>query len=129
MKVIEPGHIYEVRNVDGDGVQRITFVRRRRDDGQMIGFLEEGHYEGILLQELVRVMIHRTLYLNAEAPCSEDVEAVVLLRRVLVLFEGRAARRSIEKLPMPEIMDVCARCHHILCRCDEPSRLEHGIER
>jgi hypothetical protein len=127
LRVVEPGHIYEVHNVDGPGVQRIIFVRRRGDDGRMLK-IDERH-KGILAQELMRVLIDRTLYLNAEAPCVEDIEAINLLRRCLMLFESRAARRTIEKLPMPEMTDVCARCHHILCRCDEPSRLEHGIER
>lgn len=128
MKVIEPGHVYEVHNVDdpAGGVQRITFVRRRGDDGRL---LEKGRHPGILAQELLRVLIDRTLYLNAEAPCIEDLEAIEQLREILRGFEARAARRTIEKLPMPEMIDVCARCHHILCRCDEPSRLEHGIER
>lgn len=129
MRALEPGHVYQVHNVDDPerGVQTIIFVRRRGDDGRLLG--DAGRHPGILAQELVRVLIDRTLYLNAEAPCAEDVEAVEKLRDVLRLFEARAARRTIEKLPMPEMTDVCARCHHVLCRCDEPSRIEHGIER
>lgn len=29
MKVLEPGHVYEVENIDGEGTQTINFVARR----------------------------------------------------------------------------------------------------
>lgn len=127
MRVVTPGHVYDIHNVDDpeQGTQRIRFVRRRDDDAK----LRDVFTPGILAQELLRVLIDRTLYLNAEAPCAEDVAVVKKLRECLRLYESRAARRTIEKLPMPEMRDVCARCHHILCLCDGHSRIEHGIER
>lgn len=113
MKVIEAGHIYEVQNVDGPGTQRIEFVRRRDDEATMLP--QAGRSEGILTQELLRVAIDRTLYLNAEAPCSENVTIVNNLRDCLRLYESRAARRTIDNHPMPERMDVCEICQHALC--------------
>lgn len=113
MRVIEPGHVYELRNVDGDGTQTVRFVRRRDDEAAL---LPEGRREeGVLTQELLRVAIDRTLYLNAEAPCPENVEIVDALRRCLALYETRAARRTIEKQPMIERTDVCEVCQHVLC--------------
>jgi hypothetical protein len=134
MKVIEPGHRYEVHNVDGDGMQRIEFVRRRGDDGRLIladapiGLTELPFQEceGILGQELLRVLIDRTLYLNAEVPCAENVAILDHLRGALRLYEARAARRTIEKLPMPEKADACPICHHILCDHRTERRLAHG---
>lgn len=111
MKIVEPGHVYDVENVDGDGTQRIMFVRRRDSAAKKL----DTSTEGILSQELLRVLIDRTLYLNAEAPCSEDVEIVDKLRECLRLYESRAARRSIERLSMPEREPVCATCGHIRC--------------
>jgi hypothetical protein len=113
MIVIEAGHVYEVANVDGHGTQRIEFVRRRDHNGEMRP--EELRREGILSQELLRVLIDRTLYLNAENPCREDVEIVDRLRDVLRAYEARASRRSIEKLSMPERHEGCPVCHHLLC--------------
>lgn len=113
MRIIVPGHIYAAENVDGTGFQLISFVRRRNDDGELLP-LGVGH-EGILTQELLRIAIDRTLYLNAEAPCAENVEIVDCLRKVLSLYESRAARKTIEKLSMPERAAVCPICRHILC--------------
>jgi hypothetical protein len=113
MRVVDPGHIYEVQNVDGDGVQRIMFVRRRNDEATILPQAERE--EGILTQELLRVCIDRTLYLNAEAPCPENVTIVNALRQALKEYESRAARRTIEKHPMIERMDVCEECQHALC--------------
>lgn len=114
MRVIEPGHVYEVQNVDGIGTQRIDFVRRRNERGELLDSV--GRTQGILTQELLRVAIDRTLYLYAEDPCDEDTEIINHLRAALILNEGRAARRSIEKLAKPEEAPVCDIYQHILCR-------------
>jgi hypothetical protein len=113
MRIEDPGHIYFVQNVDGSGEQRIRFVRRRDSNAELLK--TDSREEGILAQELVRVLIDRTLYLNAEAPCVENVSIVNDLRNVLVNFEARAARRTIEKKSMPERATVCRTCQHILC--------------
>lgn len=113
MKVILPGHVYVADNVDGDGEQRIEFVRRRDVFGEL---LPEGERrQGILTQELLRIAIDRTLYLYREAPCDEDTEIVEALRHALTLYESRAARRSIERLARPEMAGTCPTCGHILC--------------
>lgn len=113
MLVVEEGHVYEVHNVDGDGTQRIEFVRRRDGEARLLSL--EHRSEGILSQELIRVLINRTLYLNAEAPCNENVVILDALRTALRAYESRAARRTIEKQPMPERSPVCPICHHMLC--------------
>lgn len=112
MKCLEPGHVYEVANVDGPGVQHIVFVRRRDARGEL---LDARRMPGILSQELLRVLIDRVRFLNDEDPCVEDVEIIHHLRGCLRLFEARAARRTIEKMPMPELVDGCPVCHHLLC--------------
>lgn len=127
MKIIEPGHIYDVENVDGPGTQRITFVRRRSHDGRLLR--DASRHAGILCQELLRVVIDRTRYLNDEDPCHEDVEIINALRGALRSFEARAARRTIEKMPMPELADACPICHHLLCDHRHDDRLEHEARR
>jgi hypothetical protein len=113
MLVIAPGHVYTLENVDGTGRQRISFVRRRDAVGELLP--PELRIEGILGQELLRVLIDRTLYLYAEAPCDEDTRIIEKLRECLVLYEARAARRSIEKLSKPEVAPTCEKCGHMLC--------------
>lgn len=127
MRILDTGHVYEVHNVDGPGTQLITFVRRRGDDAQLLP--ERDRHAGILCQELLRVLVDRVRFLNDEDPCVEDTEIIHHLRDSLRLFESRAARRTIEKLPMPELADACPICHHILCAHRHPERLEHEVRR
>lgn len=115
MKIIDPGHAYEVQNIDGQGTQHIQFVKRRGHDAELLP--EDDQVEGIQSQELLRVLIDRTLYLHAEQPWQENVKIVHHLRDALRLYESRAARRHIEKLSMPERHPVCASCGHITCFC------------
>lgn len=116
MKIIDPGHTYEVENVDGEGTQTIQFVHRRGHDGQLLA--EDQRKEGIQSQELLRVLIDRTIYLHIEQPWSENVKIVQQLRDALRTYEARAARSAVEKLPMPERQSFCKECGHFLCFCD-----------
>lgn len=117
MRIIDPGHIYALDNVDapinGGSQQHIYFVRRRGTNGESLP--EKARQGGILTQELLRVCIDRTLYLYAEAPCDEDTEIIEHLRSALVLYETRAARRRIERLSRPELAEPCSVCGHVLC--------------
>lgn len=117
MKVIDPGHKYEVENIDGSGKQVIQFVKRRGWDAELLP--ESERIEGIQTQELLRVVIDRTLYLHAEQPWNENVKIVHHLRDALRLYESRAARRHIEKLSMPERAVACKSCGHFLCFCED----------
>jgi hypothetical protein len=113
MRVIEPGHIYALANVDGSDEQMIRFVRRRDELGEKLD--GSRRTPGVLTQELLRVAIDRTLYLYAEAPCDEDTTILEHLRAALTLYESRAARRTIEQLAKPESAHTCGICGHILC--------------
>lgn len=132
MRIVEPGHVYSIADVDvpvGEDPHRqvLYFVRRRSHDGALLP--EAEREPGILSQELLRVLIDRVRYLNDEDPCAEDVEILLRLRAALVLFESRAARRTIEKLSMPETADACPVCHHLLCAHRHPERLDHEARR
>lgn len=127
MRIVKPGHVYELENVDGSGVQTIGFVVRRDEKAELLPPVSRE--TGVLSQELVRVLIDRTLYLNAEDPCTEDIEIIHHLRDCLRLFESRAARKTIEKLAMPETADACPICHHLLCSHRPPERLRHDVRR
>lgn len=118
MRIIEPGHVYALRNTpDGTspgeqaGEQVVRFVRRRDGRGEKI----EEVAEGTLSQELLRVLIDRTLYLFAEKPCAEDVAILEHLRAALTLYETRAAGQHVAKLVAVERASVCPTCQHIVC--------------
>lgn len=55
-----------------------------------------GH-DGVLCQEVLRVLLDRVHCLHVQDPCHENVEVVRHLRGALVQFEQRAARRTLEK--------------------------------
>lgn len=122
MRIVEPGHVYAMQNVDEivdlPNEQVVRFVRRRGPTGELLPSAERE--PGVLTQELLRVAIDRTLYLYAEAPCDEDTEIVEHLRAALSLYESRAARRQIERLSKPELAEPCPNCGHILCGHREP---------
>lgn len=116
MRIIDSGHLYEVENTAGKGTQQIQFVKRRGWDAELLPKKEQ--IEGTQSQELLRVLIDRTLYLHAEQPWSENVKIVHHLRDALRLYESRAARRHIEKLSMPERHSPCKSCGHLMCFCE-----------
>lgn len=126
MRILDPGHTYEVQNVDGSGVQIIQFVKRRGPDGELLA--EHQRREGIQTQELLRVAINRSIFLNGEQCWHENVDAVNHLRDALRLYESRAAHRALDKLAMPELASACSICHHIFCHHQNVSKINHGEE-
>ena len=101
MRTIEPGHIYELSHLDGDGTQQLVFVNR-----------EEGtEHEGTQTQEVLRsiielleVLIDRTNHCHACLPwdgnykiIKEMSDAQRNLRRALLFHEDRARERKIDK--------------------------------
>jgi hypothetical protein len=98
MKVIDPGHVYHVNNYDGDGSQEITFVKR---------FRNTDNHEGTINQELLRVLIDRVQFLDAEAPWEGNKDILHHLRMALVLHESRALFRKVAKGEfLPELVDT-----------------------
>jgi hypothetical protein len=90
MRVIDPGHIYELQGLGG-GDQTLTFIKR---SGGAIKYDKE--WPGLQTQEVLRALIDRTKYLNDVLPCTETQDALWYLRRVLYLYELRAWRRKQE---------------------------------
>ncbi len=88
MNVIERAHIYELENKH-EGVQRLVFFKDLPQS-------EAGH-DGVLCQEVLRVLVDRLIDLWAQRPCHETTEIIQKLRECIVLFETRAARGTLEK--------------------------------
>ena len=88
MKVIEVAHRYKLCNKIS-GEQELVFFKDLPES-------EPGH-DGVLCQEVVRVLLDRVHQLHIQDPCHENVEIVQRLRDILVLFETRAVRRMLEK--------------------------------
>lgn len=100
MRVIEPGHIYELEHLDGDSTQRLVFVNR-----------EDTPHEGTQTQEVLRAnidsvecLIDRTNHCDAclrwegnDRIVKALAEAQRQLRLALLYHEQRAMERKMEK--------------------------------
>lgn len=118
IKVLDPGHEYLLLGVGVAPSQKITFVKN-------LGPKYPGNsgppHGGIQTQDLLRVCIDRTIYLNDQGSCFETEMALAALRQALAWYEVRAARcmgehvkadciEQVERLP------TCSVCGHIACR-------------
>ena len=99
MKILDAGHHYELDCLDGDETQSLVFVKR---SGPKFPF-NEGSYPGTNCQEVLRALIDRCQYLQAQAPCAETKSIIANLRAALLLFELRAYQRE-----MQPVVNICA---------------------
>jgi hypothetical protein len=115
MKILDPGHQYELESYDGEFTQVLQFMKRM--GAGYPGNLNS--YPGTNCQEIIRVLINRIRYLDRQISCGEDREMLQLARRMLWLFESRAAKRKGLSLPRTianiELRPTCPQCGHILC--------------
>lgn len=123
MKVLVPGHVYELTQLGG-GTQRLTFVRR---SGGAIQY--ETEWPGVQTQEVLRALIDRTKYLDGVLPCQETKDALWHLRMALYAYEVRAWRRKQEAVNREAgAHDDIVRPHDWREHPDDVPFNEHGIE-
>lgn len=100
MRVLDPGHYYNLPNFTVDGKSDFTVGR------QLLYFLKrsggavehDSEHAGTNVQSVIHILIHRTKYLDSLVPCIENADALYHLRMVLVAYEGRAYRRKLDKV-------------------------------
>jgi hypothetical protein len=120
MKIIDPGHEYDLTIYDGNDSESQTLKFMKREG---IGYPGNvGSHPGTNCQEVLRVLINRSLYLNNQFPCWETTAAVESMRIALMLFELRSARRHGRELAYTdveiELAPTCSTCGHIHARRD-----------
>jgi hypothetical protein len=125
MRELDPGHSYSLECYDNeldDIEEHLTFFKR-------VGFNYPGNqepaYDGTNCQEVLRALIKRTIYLNGQKACAQNIRIIECLRTSLYLFEYRAAQRKdklVEFFRMPgvrsdlvgiEDIPSCKTCGHI----------------
>jgi hypothetical protein len=79
MKIIDPAHTYQIT-----GGQHITFIKR--ENGELIN-------NGTTNEEILEILIDRTVALNAKFPCIENDAALHHLQGALRWFNDRTAKR------------------------------------
>jgi hypothetical protein len=87
MKVIEPGHIYQLQHLDGSGAGLLTFVNREAGT----------QHEGTQTQEVLRVLIDRTQHCDHCLRWDGNDKIIYHLRMAIALHEARALERKVEK--------------------------------
>lgn len=114
MKILDIGHIYELSSYDGEIYQTLQFMKR---EGSNYPY-NTSSYPGTNCQEVIKVLIDRTKYLDLQKPAPENQIILNGLRNALLGFELRAARRH-ERAPLIvfpiEAMQSCIICGHINC--------------
>jgi hypothetical protein len=115
MEILDPGHKFSLRHLDGDGEEILQFVKREgaRYPGNV------GHCEGTTMQEVLRALISRAEYVNSQIPCAETMAAIGFMKAVVYLFETRAARlhERFDELTIDEAVygQTCGECGHVGC--------------
>jgi hypothetical protein len=124
MKVIDPGHVYLAESVFDIEPLRVQFVKNR---GPKYPGNTGEPQPGIICQELLRILIDRTAYLNSQGSCAETEHALAALRSALGWYEVRAARCRGEHIDLPhadslELKPTCEHCGHNCCARTEHDR-------
>lgn len=123
MRVIDPGHKYALRHIDGDGEEIITYVKR-----EGLGYPGNvGSHPGTILQEEIRAQIHRMKCLDHQKPHWRNKMIIDHFRRIMENLELRAAERHnrsphtvmkfVDYANGPHIEDApyCDKCGHVGC--------------
>lgn len=137
MNVLDPGHLYELANlrtnttdIVGNSVETLRFVKRI---GSKYPGNEPPAYSGTTVQEVIRALIDRLHYVDAQIDRTDEVSksghvanagAIRDLRNALRWLEIRAAEErgdsaaasDIFGMKEPELAGICDVCGHILCR-------------
>ena len=111
MKIIEPGHIYDLHVFDSREPTpakvevRLVFVNR-----------ESGlEHSGTQTQEVLRALIDRTMHCDNCLRWPGNDRIIDHLRMALVLHECRALERKTEKGDTPARGDICLDYRWALC--------------
>lgn len=126
VKVLDPGHLYDLDLLDADihgstGCCELRFVKRI---GEKFPGNQEPGYEGTTTQEVIRALIDRTKYVDAQKPDVANKLALSSLRSALRWLEVRAAEQRDDGNAASRILDMqeleiaptCDHCEHVLCR-------------
>src|SRR5438552_14576746 len=113
MKVLDPGHKYELDNLDSKYNLKTLLIFVKREGDKYPGNI--GHYEGTNLQEVIRVLIDRIKYLDNQIHDDRNITCIQYLRNVLWLLEDRAAERhnrswELRHTDELELFRVCKIC-------------------
>ncbi len=93
MKAIVAGHLYQLDNFEKPfNEQQLQFIHKQpsAEDSTKLELVADGTTN----EEVLRVLIDRTQYLNSKFPCRENSIAITKMEEALMWFEKRTADRQ-----------------------------------
>lgn len=126
MKILDPGHRYQLDQFDGAGESIVQFMKREGPGypGNI------GTSAGTNMQEVLRALIDRLIYVDGQIPDSRNLLVIQNLRDSLWLLEERAAERHGLALERSsgnvEAISTCLHCGHIACPHIEQAMAQRG---
>jgi hypothetical protein len=121
VRIIDPGHRYQLNTLDGDVNEVLTFVKRDSPAEKYPG--NTGHYAGTTTQEVLRACLDRIRYVNNQIPDDDNLLVIQGLRQCITALERRAARLHNRPAPTDhtaEFGPFCSRCGHVGHACNIP---------
>jgi hypothetical protein len=95
MKIITPGHTYELDSFEKEFPQILQFIHKEREasyEGAVDGKLYTVK-DGTTNEEVIEVLINRLEFLNNKSSCIENIFALQKLREALMWLEQRTKIR------------------------------------
>lgn len=89
MKAIEPGHFYELANLEG-GTQQLQFIHKEKQEDGTFKTVTDGTTN----EEVFDVLIDRMNFLQGLLPCDENVGIIEHLEAAHALVYQRTAARE-----------------------------------
>jgi hypothetical protein len=104
MKIIKPGHLYELDSFDGTNPQQLQFIEKENKTTFIEFYNGEGYnrdelvtvQDGTTNEEVIKVLIDRLQGLSKALPSRETSIAITKLEEALMWLEARIARRKAE---------------------------------
>jgi cobalamin biosynthesis protein CbiD len=96
MKVLTPGHLYELANFDTHDTRRdqqLQFIHKEPVDAGAGSTVLETVTNGTTNEEVLSVLIDRMQFLQSKFPCRENAIAITKLDEALMWLEKRTADR------------------------------------
>src|SRR5258706_6846423 len=115
MRVLDDGHRFELASLDGDSATQVLQFVKREGKGYPGNV---GRYPGTTSQQVLRALISRAIYVNAQIPCWQTRASIWLMALVIRLYEHRAAKRHGRAAPGSYDSvygETCSQCWHVNC--------------
>lgn len=86
MKTVQPGHKYELENMEEKSNQHLVFIEKEDKEGVLTTVCN-----GTTNEEVLKMLIDRMNFLQAKAPCRENAIVITKLEECLMWLEKRTA--------------------------------------